>query len=167
MTNLKNRFHTSVRKLNHQITHLLQVVDFLLQEDLDSAYDIINDRLHFLQKCEHKSLEEAAIYYEELRGDTDKDHKFRNAEVTAAMKVKRPQGRGAGGGRFTTEEHNWFNNRRGQSQETSDQSRQRAHSITPTSSSTNPFVDQGGGHGQGGAGGGRRSRRQWRRNGRR
>ena len=162
MQNLRSRFRTGVKKINYQLEHLLQVVDFLLQEDLEGAYDIINDRMLFLLKCEYKSLEEAAIYYDELRANTDKDTKHRDAEVQAALKVRGKQG-ARGGGRFTADEHDFFRRGRGRSRDRRDPP-QRAHS-TPAA---NPFVEQsqqGGEQSQGGGTGGRRSRRQWRRRG--
>jgi len=161
MQNLRSRFKTGVKKINYQLDHLLQVIDFLLQEDLESAYDIINDRMLFLLKCEFKSLEEAAIYYDELRANTDKDTKHRDAEVQAALKARGRQG-GRGNGRFTADEHDFFQ-RRGRGR-----SRDRRDPPPRAQSAHNPFVEQnhqGGDQSQGGGTGGRRSRRQWRRRG--
>ena len=160
MQNLRTRFHTTIPKLNHQLDHLLGVADLLLQDNLESALDLICDRMHFLLHSEHKCLEEAVSYYEELRGDNDKTKKYRQAAITAAMKTKDRQ-RGRSG--LSHDEHNWFNRQRGprgRTDERRGQPQHRANSAQPQQPS-NPFVesfpnDQGGGAGAGG----RRSRRR-------
>ena len=39
MSNLRSRYKTSVNKLNHQLSHLIDVVDLLLQDELEGAHN--------------------------------------------------------------------------------------------------------------------------------
>ena len=70
MTNLRTRYKTTINKLNHQLTHLVDVVDLLLQDDMEGALDLINDRMHFLLRCETHSLDDAVSFYKTLSAET-------------------------------------------------------------------------------------------------
>jgi len=159
LTTLRGHFQTGIQKLDHQVKHLLDVVDLLLQENIEQVYDLINDRLHFLLSMKTKPLDEAAAFYESLRGEGMKTSKFRNAEVTSAMRAKHRQGGG-----YTDKEHLFFTQHRGRTQD-SHPGPPPPRATSATNRPTNPFIEnQGGGQQGGGHGAGRRrGRGRWRR----
>jgi len=74
----------------HQIQHLLQVTDMILQGRLQESLQQISDRILFLLHAEKKPLKEAIDFYEALQSH-QKPARIREAEIQATLPQRKHQ----------------------------------------------------------------------------